>query len=127
MSAPARLPLSERLNRLVTAIAITMSPPPAVVIAPPLWGDSNVSFVIDEEEEEDNDKGFVSVLPMFASFKVSSFSSSTSISASFSGGSMSSVLDALEANFQCALLRGLEYFGAVEEEGDFHEGSRFES
>ncbi|KAK7064890.1 hypothetical protein R3P38DRAFT_3419988 [Favolaschia claudopus] len=118
MSAPARLPLSERLNRLIA------SPPPAVV-APPLWGDSNVSFVINDDEE-DNGKGSFSVLPTFASFKVS-FSPSSSISASSSGGSISSVLDALEANFQSSLWRGLEDFGVMLEEGRLSSGSRFEN
>ncbi|KAK7064896.1 hypothetical protein R3P38DRAFT_3340035 [Favolaschia claudopus] len=116
MSAPARLPLSERLNRLVIA-----SPPPAVVV-PPLWGDSNVSFVIDDDEE-DNDKG---LLLTFASPKVS-FSPSASLSGSSSGGSISSLLDAFEENLKSSLLRGLEDFGAVLEEGCFHPGSRFEN
>ncbi|KAK7008149.1 hypothetical protein R3P38DRAFT_2644809 [Favolaschia claudopus] len=118
MSAPARLPLSERLNRLIA------SPPPAVV-APPLWGDSNVSFVIDDDEE-DNGKGSFSVLPTFASFKVS-FSPSSSISASSSGGSISSVLDALEANFQSSLWRGLEDLGVMLEQGRLSSSSRFEN
>ncbi|KAK7064909.1 hypothetical protein R3P38DRAFT_3420061 [Favolaschia claudopus] len=122
MSAPARIPLSERLNRLVA------SPPPAVV-APPLWGDSNVSFVIDDEEE-DNRVGILSVLlntdASFASHKVS-FSPSSSISGSSSGRSISSLLDAFEENLKSSLWRGLEDFGAVLEEGHFHPGSRFEN
>ncbi|KAK7008143.1 hypothetical protein R3P38DRAFT_3593517 [Favolaschia claudopus] len=112
MSAPARLPLSERLSRLVTAAGCAS--PPAAVVAPPLWGDSNVSFVIDDDE--DNDKGSFSVLPTFASLKVS-FSPSSSISGSSSGGSISSLLDAFEENLRSSLWRGLEDFGAVLEEG----------
>ncbi|KAK7008125.1 hypothetical protein R3P38DRAFT_3593462 [Favolaschia claudopus] len=119
MSAPARLPLSERLNRLVA------SPPPAVVVVPPLWGDSNVSFVL-EDDEEDNDKGSFSVLPTFASLKVS-FLPSSSTSASSSGGSISPLLDAFEENLKSSLWRGLEDFGMVLEEGRFHSGGRFEN
>ncbi|KAK7064894.1 hypothetical protein R3P38DRAFT_3420006 [Favolaschia claudopus] len=103
MSTPARLPLGERLNRLVA------SPPPAFV-APPLWGDSNVSFVIDDDE--DTDKGLLSVFP-----NTDSLSPSTSISGFSSGGLTSSILDALEAHFQSSLL---EDFGVADDSSHLH-------
>ncbi|KAK7008120.1 hypothetical protein R3P38DRAFT_3365786 [Favolaschia claudopus] len=122
MSAPARQPLSERLNRLV-------APAPPAVVAPPLWGDNNVSFVIDDDEE-DHGKALLSALAntdtSFASLKVS-FSPSVSLSASSSGGSISSLLDAFEDNLKSSLWRGLEDFGAVLEEGRFRSGSRLEN
>ncbi|KAK7064888.1 hypothetical protein R3P38DRAFT_3419980 [Favolaschia claudopus] len=98
-SAPARLSLSERLNRLVKS-GCASPPAPAVL---PLWGDANVSFIIDGDGD-DKRHGL-------------SPSPSGSTSASSSGGSISSLLDALETDLKSPLWLGLEDFETALEEG----------
>ncbi|KAK7008151.1 hypothetical protein R3P38DRAFT_2644813 [Favolaschia claudopus] len=107
-SSPARLSLSERLNRLVKA-GCTSPPTPTVL---PLWGDANVSFVIGGNGE-DKRHG----LPP----------SAASISASSSGGSISSLLDALETDLKAPLWLGLEDFGKALEEGRLPSMGGFEN
>ncbi|KAJ6569454.1 hypothetical protein B0H19DRAFT_695359 [Mycena capillaripes] len=104
-SAPARLPLAERLRRAVTCFT-----PPALALAPaaPLWGDDNVSFVLGDEDEEEEIL-YEDALPVLVKLidqstpPHSPLASSTSLtaSASFSSsGSLSSVLDAFEEDLE---------------------------
>ncbi|KAJ7074999.1 hypothetical protein B0H15DRAFT_43683 [Mycena belliarum] len=93
-SAPARLSVQERLQR--AAAKCTVATP--VVPVAPLWGDQTVTFVLGNEHEVDCDA------PVSAS----------SSAASSSSGSIASVLDALEADFQSPLWSALRNSAELE-------------
>ncbi|KAJ6495948.1 hypothetical protein DFH09DRAFT_1290255 [Mycena vulgaris] len=118
-SAPARLSLQERLKRAVSGFAVPAAP--AVHVAP-LWGDLYVSFVIEDEEDDDNKEvefalarehgppgTMASVLddaPLPALSPSSSSSSSTD--------SITSVLDALEVELQSPAWLALQSLADLE-------------
>ncbi|KAJ7139375.1 hypothetical protein C8R44DRAFT_727455 [Mycena epipterygia] len=113
VSAPARIPLQERLRRAVSGEV------PVVKVAP-LWGDLNAAFVLDDEEEDKNagEEG-VSVVPVCEARTIpegayDTLAVSTSSSLSISS-SISSLLDALEADFTSPAWLGLQSLADLEE------------
>ncbi|KAJ7433538.1 hypothetical protein FB451DRAFT_1196073 [Mycena latifolia] len=106
-SAPARLSLQERLQRVCAAAPI-VPVAPAVPVAP-LWGDEHVSFVVDEDDETEDHKEAelskpvtparrenVGSVPALHDSSLPALSPSSTSSSS----SITSVLEALEAEFR---------------------------
>jgi hypothetical protein len=128
-SAPARMPLADRL-RLAVAGCATPAPAPTVIPVAPLWGDGNVSFVLgDEEEAEEEEEVDVVRVPILSGLPNTELSidavqsqssplpspstSSTSLTASSSSSSsgyLSSILDAFEEEFRAPAWLGLKQF-----------------
>ncbi|KAJ7761042.1 hypothetical protein B0H16DRAFT_1688601 [Mycena metata] len=114
-SAPGRLSLEERLYR---AVADTKP----VVRAPPLWGDDHVSFVVEEEDEAEDQGAFdgppeaQSTLPISASYN--------SVS---SGGSLSSILNAFEDGFKSPVWLERQRFSDADVESARGSGSSRDS
>ncbi|KAJ7474337.1 hypothetical protein FB451DRAFT_1398317 [Mycena latifolia] len=113
-SAPARLSLQERLQRVCVAAPIVPAAP-AVPVAP-LWGDEHVSFVVDDDEDHTEAELSKPVTPArhenVASVPALHDTSLPALSPSStsSSGSITSVLEALEAEFRSSAwlaLRGL--------------------
>jgi hypothetical protein len=123
------MPLADRL-RLAVASCATPAPAPAVIPVAPLWGDGNVSFVLgDEEEAEEEEEVDVVRVSMLSGLPNTEFSidavqsqssplpspstSSTSLTASSSSsssGSLSLILDAFEEEFRAPAWLGLKQF-----------------
>ncbi|KAJ7171563.1 hypothetical protein C8R43DRAFT_18972 [Mycena crocata] len=95
VSLPARLSLDERLRQLLPPVS---KDPPA-----PLWGDDNVSFVLNDDDEEENEgPQVVSQLPAHNAPTLSPSSSSSS-----STDSIASILDAFEEELRSSKWIGL--------------------
>ncbi|KAJ7139334.1 hypothetical protein C8R44DRAFT_867486 [Mycena epipterygia] len=109
VSAPARIPLQERLRRAVSDTV------PIVKVAP-LWGDENVSFVVDDNDNADEQGvGIVPAGVASSTLPGNADPYGTPASSSSSMSSISSLLDALEADLTSPAWLGLQSLADLEE------------
>ncbi|KAJ7139330.1 hypothetical protein C8R44DRAFT_867482 [Mycena epipterygia] len=115
VSAPARIPLQERLRRAVSDAV------PVVKVAP-LWGDENVSFVVDDNDDDNNaEEQGVCIVPASEARTIPEGAHDTpavSPSPSLTSSSMSSIsslLDAFDADLTSPAWLGLQSLANLEE------------
>ncbi|KAJ7123000.1 hypothetical protein C8R44DRAFT_876192 [Mycena epipterygia] len=105
-SAPARLPLRERLRR-----AVSKSTAPIIKVAP-LWGDAHVSFVLDEDKV---DEGGLDLPAREVPRHADGVHGDAAFVASSSTSSISSILDTFEGEFTTPAWLGLRSLADLEE------------
>ncbi|KAJ7215134.1 hypothetical protein B0H12DRAFT_1079101, partial [Mycena haematopus] len=89
-----------------------------VVVVQPLWGDDHVSFVLDDDEEED-EGGEVNIPDTDQSLSSTSMSSASS-------GSISSIITAYESDFTSSGWLGLRQFDGADGRDGMEAGTRTE-
>ncbi|KAJ7431520.1 hypothetical protein B0H11DRAFT_850666 [Mycena galericulata] len=120
VSAPARLPLNERLQRAVSRGA-PVSPSP-ITPAVPLWGDANVSFTLGDDGDDEEASatgaqhtGLTHEAPAPTGPQhIPALSPSSSLTSS-SAGSLGSILSAFEEHLKSSLWLDLPSLEDLEE------------